>query len=225
MTRSVTWEYLGESSVVDAHQRMALRAQTVQEDERTIGWLQLQQHPPTFTLGRRPNENNLHVDTSTLTDLGFEVVQTDRGGLVTYHGPGQLVVYPIVHLGRLACPRIPDFVSKLETVMIELCALAGISASRMDGFPGVWVGEEKIGAIGLHVSNQVVTHGFALNLAPDLGHYQYITPCGILGKGVTSFQKLGKTIPMRQAVEHAVRLFGEVFHIEMVAAEKSNDSI
>ncbi len=157
----------------------------------------LLEHPPVYTLGRRASDANVLLDAGQLAQAGIEVVPVDRGGDVTYHGPGQLVVYPIV---RLAGQRhVVDFVRALEEVALRaLCAL-GVRAERREGLTGIWVGREKLVAIGVRVGGSGVTsHGLALNVDPDLSHFAGIVPCGLATEGVGSLASLGVTADMSE---------------------------
>jgi lipoyl(octanoyl) transferase len=151
------------------------------------------EHNPVFTLGRNASRSDIHVPDDFLAEQGVEVFQTDRGGQVTYHGPGQIVVYPIC---ALKGPRqdLGRFVRGLQEVMIRTAADFGVRAQCLAGFPGVWVetprGPEKLGALGVHLRRWVSTHGLAFNVDPDLNHFRWITPCGIADKGVCSLRSL-----------------------------------
>lgn len=158
----------------------------------------LVEHPPVYTLGRRADRDNVLLDPIALEAAGIDLVAVDRGGDVTYHGPGQLVVYPIV---RLAGSRhVVDFVRALEEVAIRALAMLGVIGERREGLTGVWVGREKIVAIGVRVGALGVTsHGLALNVHPDLQHFTGIIPCGITTEGVCSLASLGMGIEMSAA--------------------------
>jgi lipoyl(octanoyl) transferase len=151
------------------------------------------EHDPVFTLGRNATPADIHVSDDFLAAQGLSVHRTDRGGEVTYHGPGQIVVYPICNLrgGREDVGRL---VRGLEEAMIRTAADFGIAADRLQGAPGIWVqtprGPEKLGAIGLHLSRWISTHGIAFNVAPNLEHFRWITPCGFTDKGVCSLASL-----------------------------------
>jgi lipoyl(octanoyl) transferase len=151
--------------------------------------LLLLEHDPVYTLGRRASESEVLLGEADLRERGIAVERSDRGGRVTYHGPGQLVGYPIVDLAPLNDVR--GYVCELQRALIEVCASYGVSAATDPDNVGVWVGASKIGAIGVHVSRGVTTHGFALNVSPDLGAFNGIIPCGIVDKGVTSLTALG----------------------------------
>jgi lipoyl(octanoyl) transferase len=155
--------------------------------------LLLLEHNPVFTLGRNASEADIHVSRDFCAEEGVEIAATDRGGEVTYHGPGQIVAYPICNLrgGREDLGRL---VRGLEEAMIRTAARFGVLAHRLQGAPGIWVetprGLEKLGAIGLHLSRWITTHGLAFNVAPDLNHFRWITPCGFTDKGVCSLASL-----------------------------------
>ena len=156
------------------------------------------EHPPVYTLGRRASETNVLLDADQLATAGIDVVPVDRGGDVTYHGPGQLVVYPIV---RLAGQRhVVDFVRALEEVALRAVVRLGVRAVRREGLTGVWVGRAKLVAIGVRVGVAGVTsHGLALNVDPDLSHFSGIVPCGLATEGVASLASLGLTTSMADA--------------------------
>lgn len=185
--------------------------------------LLLLEHPAVITLGRNAKRANVLVSDEQLVRAGVEIFECDRGGDVTYHGPGQLVGYPIFDL-RGFKPRIGavDFVRKLEEVLIRSCADFGIAAHRVPGMTGVWTlrNEAKLAAIGVHISRAVTSHGFALNIATDLDHFKLIIPCGIGDKQVTSMdQALGAAYPgiavtplrLDEVSESVARNFGRVF--------------
>ncbi len=156
------------------------------------------EHPPVYTLGRRASEANVLLDADQLAEACIDVVPVDRGGDVTYHGPGQLVVYPII---RLAGRRhVVDFVRALEEVALRALARLGVRAERREGLTGVWVGREKLVAIGVRVGAAGVTsHGLALNVDPDLSHFAGIVPCGLATEGVGSLASLGIATSMADA--------------------------
>ncbi|MEE9285784.1 MAG: lipoyl(octanoyl) transferase LipB, partial [Dehalococcoidia bacterium] len=149
--------------------------------------LLLLEHPPTITFGRRSGAGEMLMPREELVRQGFEFHEIERGGKATYHGPGQLVGYPIVSLRELGLD-VPRFVRLLEQTLMDYLAGVGLSAQRRPGFPGVWVGGRKIGAVGVHLKRWVSIHGFALNLCPDLKHFEAIVPCGIEDAEVTSVE-------------------------------------
>jgi lipoyl(octanoyl) transferase len=175
--------------------------------------LLLLEHPPVITLGVKTRNDRSHVigTHDMLLARGVEVIETGRGGDVTYHGPGQLVGYPIVDLKPDRCD-VHRYVRDLEEVLIQALATLGVEAERSQGLTGVWVESDKIAAIGVRISRWITSHGFALNVNTDLAHFDLIVPCGIRDRGVTSLQRvLGRTVEMA-AVEQAVTgAFGEIF--------------
>ena len=165
--------------------------------------LLLLQHPHTYTIGRSGSRDHVFLSDVQLAARGITCLEVDRGGDVTYHGPGQLVGYPIVDLGLK--PDVGAYLRGLEACLIAVLADFGIAAGRLPGFTGVWiVGQRKIAAIGVKVASGITTHGFALNVSTDLSLFAHILPCGIRDKGVTSMaSELGRA-PDMTAVEDAV---------------------
>jgi lipoyl(octanoyl) transferase len=194
-----------ELGTVEYREAWALQQQLAadRQDDRTGDTVVLLEHPPVYTLGRRATMEHVLLDAEQRATAGIDVVEVDRGGDVTYHGPGQLVVYPVV---RLAAQRhVVDFVRMLEEVAIVALAQLDVSGERREGLTGVWVGREKIVAIGVRVgAGGVTSHGLALNVAPELSHFGGIVPCGLATEGVTSLAALGLT-PDMTAARAAVR--------------------
>lgn len=183
-TRSIAAAWLGTLGyeLALAIQRRLAEAVALDKHGETVLLLE---HPPVITLGRRGSRADIRVDADELARLGVQVFETNRGGLVTYHGPGQLVGYPIVRLRELAGDA-PRYVDGLEQTMIRVLARLGVTAFQHPKHRGVFTSVGKIGAIGVAVSRGVTMHGFALNLSPDLSHFALIDPCGIGDLGVTS---------------------------------------
>ena len=146
------------------------------------------EHPPVFTLGKRGGAENLRVAPAFLEERGIAVIPTRRGGNITYHGPGQIVVYPIVDIGRAGI-GVADFVNALEETMIRTCGDFGVNAARNPKNHGIWVENDKIGSIGLAVKHGVCHHGLALNVNLDLTPFSWINPCGLAGVGMTSMAR------------------------------------
>lgn len=161
------------------------------------------EHPPVITLGHRGAAEHVVATPEHLARLGIAVHRTSRGGDVTYHGPGQLVVYPIVDLHRAKLGQAA-FVELLEAAMLRACAGQGVEARRLAGTRGVFVGNDKVGAVGIRVSRGVTTHGLALNVDPDLSHYELIVPCGLRDHGVTSLRRAAGRPVNAAAVERDV---------------------
>ena len=178
--------------------------------------LLLLEHPHVYTLGRNAKTENLLISAEQLAARGAQVFEIDRGGDVTYHGPGQLVGYPILDLAEHR-RDIAWYMRCLEEVLIEVVGEYGIQAERLAGAPGVWVGNDKLAAMGVHISRWVTSHGFAFNVNTDLSYFDWIVPCGLRDKGVTSLQKLlGRRVEMEEVAGRVVRHFGRVFEVEMV---------
>ncbi|HEX5473432.1 MAG TPA: lipoyl(octanoyl) transferase LipB [Vicinamibacterales bacterium] len=191
-------------------------------DERKAGRIEdqllLLEHPPVITLGVKARNDRSHVlrTPEALAAIGVGLFETGRGGDVTYHGPGQLVGYPILDLKPDRCD-VHRYVRDLEEVLIGTVAAFGINAGRIEGLTGVWVGNEKIAAIGVRISRWVTSHGFALNVEPNLAHFGLIVPCGITDRGVTSIRaQLGRAVPMDEVESVLVDVFGRVFGRTMV---------
>lgn len=179
--------------------------------------LLLVEHEPVFTWGRRTKAGNLGQGPEALRAAGAEVFEVERGGEVTYHGPGQLVGYPIVHLGALSCRRdLHAYMRALEETLIQVLAGYGLQGTRLPGRTGVWVGapgaEAKVAALGVRVSKWVAMHGFALNVSNEpLPWFRLVTPCGIADRAVTSLQALlGKAPPMEDVRARVEAAFREV---------------
>ncbi|HTF56500.1 MAG TPA: lipoyl(octanoyl) transferase LipB [Planctomycetota bacterium] len=173
--------------------------------------LLLLEHEPVVTLGKVAKAEHLLVNREGLARLGVEVHETDRGGDVTYHGPGQVVGYPILDLNALR-RDVKWYLERLEEVMIAVCARHGVTADRRPGMTGVWVGTEKIGAIGVRVERWVTSHGFAFNVATDLARFGLIVPCGLRGEGVTSLAaRLGRPVDPEGVKRDVAEAFGTVF--------------
>lgn len=179
--------------------------------------LLLLEHPHVFTIGKNGAASNLLIGKQLLDKVGAEVFHVDRGGDITYHGPGQLVGYSIINLAHYK-RDLRWYIDRIEEVLIRTIAHYGIACGRVAGLTGVWVGNEKIAAIGARVSKWVTSHGFALNLNTNLEYFKLIVPCGLQDKGVTSISKLiGKPVEMDEVKAVAARHFGEVFHCRIIS--------
>ena len=176
--------------------------------------LLLLEHPHVITLGRNGHMENLLADDDILARAGISFYPTDRGGDVTYHGPGQLVGYPILDL-RDWKRDVGAYVRAVEETIIATLAEYGIEAGRIPKLTGVWVGERKIAAIGVHLSRWVTSHGFALNVSTDLSYFQYIVPCG-LTKPVTSMAALGVRASLEEVGAKLAVHFARIFDCEML---------
>jgi len=175
--------------------------------------LLLVEHPRVLTLGVRGDGGRSHILASgeSLAARGMQVFEAGRGGDVTYHGPGQIVGYPILDLRPDRCD-VHCYVRDLEEVMIRVCADYGVTAGRITGLTGTWVGAEKIGAIGVRISRWITSHGFAFNVSTNLDHFKLIVPCGITDRGVTSLERVtNRSIAITEVEDAFVRRFCDVF--------------
>jgi lipoyl(octanoyl) transferase len=175
--------------------------------------LLLLQHPPVITLGAKARNDRSHVLASPadLEEEGVEIFETGRGGDVTYHGPGQLVGYPILDLRPDRCD-VHKYVRDLEEALIQAAAALGVATERIQGLTGVWAGKNKLAAIGVRISRWITSHGFAFNVGTNLGHFDLIVPCGIADKAVTSLEVLlGRPVQMDEVESAVVTSFAAVF--------------
>jgi lipoyl(octanoyl) transferase len=190
---------------------------------RTGDVLLLVEHPHVLTLGVRGDGGRSHilVTDEALAARGIDVFETGRGGDVTYHGPGQIVGYPIMDL-KPDRQDVHRYVRDLEEVLIRTSADYGVSARRVEGLTGVWVGREKLAAIGVRIARWVTSHGFAFNVTTDLEYFSLIVPCGIADRGVTSLDRLlGRAVDRREVEDRIVSRFCEVF--ERTAQQSGSD--
>lgn len=238
----IEYLYLGR---VAYNEGLRLQAETaaLRLESRVDNVLLLLEHPPVLTLGRNARRENVLASDELLAKRGVSLHEINRGGDVTYHGPGQLVGYPIFDLRSLVNAKggrlgPVDFVRMMEEALIRICGAYGVRAGRIAGLTGVWCGpadscpldqssdrgkERKIGAIGIHVSRGITSHGFAFNVTTDLRDFQLINPCGITDKPVTSLEReiaQGVSLPGLEEMAHqAARQFGQVFGQQVLAVE------
>lgn len=189
--------------------------------------LLLCEHPHVITLGRNGRGENLLAPDHLLAEMNVEFQPTDRGGDITYHGPGQIVGYPILDLAEHR-RDVRWYVNQLEEVMIRSTADFGLVAKRVEGQHGVWIGleasgaEEKLGALGVHLSRWVTSHGFAYNVSTDLRYFDLIVPCGIAGKLATSLERaLGRNLGSQEVTQTLILHFGQVFERSMISVSTS----
>jgi lipoyl(octanoyl) transferase len=225
--------YLGR---IDYQTALALQQHLVElrHQQRIGDVLLLLEHPPVLTLGRNAHRSNILASNELLAARGVEIVETNRGGDVTYHGPGQLVGYPILDL-RAASPRMGaiDYVRKLEEVLIRTCAEFQLLTDRVPGRTGVWtrpggtIPEKKIAAIGVHISRGITSHGFAFNLTVELADFGWIIPCGIDDRSVTSLEMEtglpAEQLGLEDLANRVARQFGRVFDTQILQLEKLDD--
>jgi lipoyl(octanoyl) transferase len=210
--REIEVRRLGIVGYADA---LALQQSLVEDrkDGRIPDQLLLLQHPPVITLGvkNRHDRGNIIASPEALEQQGVTVVETGRGGDVTYHGPGQLVGYPILDLKPDRCD-VHRYVRDLEQVLIDTAAGFGVSAGRVAGLTGAWVENDKLAAIGVRISRWITSHGFAFNVTTNLSHFELIVPCGIRGRGVTSLDRLlGHPIQLDRVETAVIEAFARVF--------------
>lgn len=217
MSRKLRWGWLDRRAyrpTWELQERLRAEIKTGRGEEHLL----LLEHDPVFTVGRNASRDDLLADPLWLAARGIEVIETNRGGQLTYHGPGQLVGYPILDLD----PDRRDvrrYVRDLQEVLIRVLAEHGIMARRREeaGMIGVWVEEAKIASIGVHLSRWVTLHGFALNVSTDLSSFEGIVPCGLRGVKMTSIETLlGKAPALPELAGVVARCFGEVFGRELV---------
>jgi lipoate-protein ligase B len=204
------WRDAGRLPYAEA---LALQKETVRRRvaKEIPDTLILVEHPPVITMGKMAKQEHIVGRRE-----GVEVVTTPRGGDVTYHGPGQIVGYPIVDLTAINLD-LKKYLERLEEVMIRAVAAYGIQAGRQPGMTGAWVGDRKIGAIGVRVEKWVTSHGFALNATTDLSGFDLIIPCGLLGKGVTSIaRETGRDVDLDELRRSVAAIFGNVFGRRMI---------
>ncbi len=200
---------------IDYEKCLTLQKNLVNEvlSDPAVGYLLLLEHTPVFTLGRRAKQDNILVPYKLLEKEGIKVVETDRGGDITYHGPGQLISYPIISLD---C-KVKEYVWRLEEAIIRLLNTYGIKSGRKKGYPGVWIDERrKIASIGIGIKRKgkiwISYHGTAFNVCPNLRHFSFITPCGISGIEMVSIESLtGESPPMTEIKKLYVEEFKRLF--------------
>jgi lipoyl(octanoyl) transferase len=213
---ALSWVSLGHLSYDEAleiQQTQNHRLLSMEDDTQSVFTVE---HPPTITIGRNGTTDHIVASEQRLQEMGFVVRHVDRGGDVTYHGPGQLVVYPVLHLAPWE-NDVSLYVRNLEQVVISALAEVNIVASRLDGYPGVWVGNRKICAVGARIRKRlsgefVTSHGIALNVTTNLSHFDAIVPCGITDKGVTSVAKeIEKPVDLAEWETRVKNAFQSVF--------------
>jgi lipoyl(octanoyl) transferase len=203
----------------DDARRLQKRLEAQRQEDEIPDVLLLLEHPPVYTKGRRATPDELPMGEEWYRRQGIDVTDTDRGGRVTYHGPGQLVGYPIVDLHPYG-DDVHEYVGRMERLIIDSLAEWGVDAACIEGETGVWAGERKIGSIGVHVNRSVTTHGFAINVNNDLQPFEWIVPCGIESCRMTSVSReLGAEQDMEAFIDAVVRTFGEIYGREPVSAE------
>ena len=212
--RSIRVYELGTTEYAEVH-ALQRRLQAQRRDGEGNDCLLLTEHRPVLTLGRSHPVPDLRVASAVVAGLDIEIVQTERGGDITYHGPGQLVAYGIIDLRGWEL-GVLDYARGLEETAIGVLGDWGIKGERVASARGVWVGKRKIASIGLNVRRWVTMHGIALNIDPDMSHFDLINPCGMAGAEITSVSaEVSKQIPLPEVVESFVFHFGRVFECRM----------
>ena len=217
----LTYFDLGRVSYREALDIQERLLREVQAGDGDRAYLLFVEHdPPVITLGRRGTMNNVLISPERLEADGVEIVESSRGGDVTYHGPGQLVAYPIIRLGR-EHRTVHGHVRNLEESVLRVLDELELTGRRRKGFTGVWVGDEKVTAIGVAVRQWVAYHGLALNVSADLSGFDLIVPCGLADAGVTSLSKLtGSEIPMSRAKDLLLKAMCEVFGFDETSRDE-----
>ncbi|MDR1886434.1 MAG: lipoyl(octanoyl) transferase LipB [Prevotellaceae bacterium] len=216
---------LGTMNYRDAWQKQGFLMEKLKKEKQDgktgLNYLLLVEHPHVYTLGRNGNQANMLMDTIQLKAKNAELIKADRGGDITYHGPGQLVAYPIFCLNDFRT-GVKEYVRRLEEVVIRTIAGYGLKGERMERATGVWLDTgtpraRKICAIGVRCSQSVTMHGFALNVNTDLNYFNYINPCGFVDKGVASMEKeTGKTINIDEIKTVVLQHFKDIFEINFI---------
>jgi lipoyl(octanoyl) transferase len=216
-TRICEFRDLGRAGYVEA---LAIQKDLVEQRKQGLipDQLLIVEHPHVITLGRNGRRENLLANEELLERAGIEFHASDRGGDITYHGPGQIVGYPILDL-REWKRDVVAYVRAIELVIIGALAEFGIQAGRLEGCTGVWVSGRKVAAIGVHISRWVTSHGFALNHKTDLKYFQYIVPCG-LTKPVTSMEELGSHAGREEVVAALVRQLAKHFEFDLASRDR-----
>jgi len=198
--------------------------EAMKESDTLDAVLLLLEHEPVVTLGRSADDGNLLIPREEFARRGVDLHESSRGGDVTYHGPGQIVGYPIL---RLAGPRrdVHRYLRTIEQVIIDVLAGYGLDGERVDGFTGVWVGGAKVAAIGVAISRWVTYHGFALNVTTNLDAFRLIVPCGLTDKPITSLQNLlGRALPLREVEDALIARFVAAFDLDAAVERSSVDA-
>lgn len=213
--KTLRYSYLGVMDYLSSLelQRRTLQARLVGEVSETLFFLQ---HPPVYTLGKRGNTSSLLISREEFARKGLAVIQTDRGGDVAFHGPGQLIIYPIIKLDA-HYRGVRSFIALLEQAAISTLKTFGIEARSDPAHPGVWVGSDKIAAMGIRIQRGVSMHGLCLNVRTEPDYFQWIVPCGIQGRGITSlYEHLGIAPDMETIMNEFVHHFSGLFALRAV---------
>jgi lipoyl(octanoyl) transferase len=227
----VAWTDLGVADYREAWRLQEALLDSLKEENPAgaseAGYLLLVEHPHVYTLGRNGKPDNMLANAAQLQERRAELIEVNRGGDITYHGPGQLVAYPIVKLDRLGI-GVREYVHRLEEVVIRAVGACGVAGERMEKASGVWLeprtpAARKVCAVGVRCSRAITMHGFALNVSTDLSYFGCINPCGFADKGVTSLEKeAGRPVSMDEVKPLVLRHFAAVFGVELTALGAQN---
>lgn len=205
---------LGQTDYEEAF-KLQLRLRELRRENKISNTLLLTSHSPVFTLGKRNCDEDFLSTPEEIQKEKIQIFKTNRGGKITYHGPGQIVGYFIVDIRSLKV-SIPTFVRQIEEILIRTISIIGLKGERNSIYPGVWIGDRKIAAIGLHFDRGISMHGFALNLNPNMSHYRHIIPCGIKDKKVTSiYEEINQEISVLKIEEIIRKETGNIFQDEL----------
>ena len=208
--------------ILDLGATSYLKAMEIQSKLHNLIWtnklpntLLTLEHPHLITIGKTGSCQDIKISSKIISDAGIKIIRTNRGGKVTYHGPGQIITYPIINLRKLNLgPQ--KYIFKIEDTIIKTLSEFGVASNRSAGNPGVWVQDAKIAAVGVKISQGITTHGFSINLNPNLSYFDFIVPCGIPDKSVCSLNSLGiKTIDLNYFRNTLIRNFGVVFNLSV----------
>ena len=214
-----------EPGITNYHEAWELQKKLFNQvvEQRSKNYLILTEHNPVITIGKTGTLNNLLTDPNQLSAKGIEIVEIDRGGDITFHGPGQLVGYPILDLFQFR-KDIHWYLRTIEEVIINTLKDFEIIGERIPKLTGVWVKNRKICAIGVKVTRWVTMHGFALNISTNLDQFNHIIPCGITDRGVTSiFEEIGNIVDQKDVINSLYHYFSTLFEVKLSKIQKSND--
>lgn len=204
-------EQLGTTPYHQAYDYQMELLQKLHDDDQKDDVCIILEHPAVFTLGRNASDENMHVPETFLQEKGIELIRIERGGEVTYHGPGQIVCYPIINLRRNKL-SVVDYIHTLEQIMLDVVLHFGIKAKRDNRNHGIWLGDSKLGSIGIAVRHGISYHGLALNVNLDLEPFAWVNPCGLAGVSMTSMeQELQQALDMKEVESEMIELINQAF--------------
>ena len=223
MDKRIVWSFLGTISYSECLEiQRSLQNNIVSSDDTLCGKILLLEHEPVITVGKFGSKQNLLASKQILQERGIELFETERGGDFTYHGPGQLVCYPVLNLKKLGL-GVKKYVYLLEEVIIRTLKDYGIDAERKDKFPGVWVGDCKIAFIGIYVKRHVTMHGFSMNIENQADNFSHIVPCGISELKITSVSEvLGRKVKWQETTQNLVEKFEQQLGVKVEKNEKTS---